>query len=44
EIMKLLSSFLPAGGLVASEIKYQDDIDKLKDNTSYLLWRINSKK
>jgi len=44
EIMKLLSSFLPAGGLIASEIKYQDDIDKLKDNTSYLLWRINSKK
>ena len=25
-------------------LKYQDDIDKLKDNTSYLLWRINSKK
>ena len=44
EIMKLISSFLPAGGLVASEIKFQDEIDKLKDNSSYLLWRINSKR
>jgi flagellar hook-associated protein FlgK len=43
EIIKLLSSFLPAGGLVASEIKFQDDIDILKDNGFYLLWRINSK-
>jgi hypothetical protein len=44
EIMKLLTTFIPGGGLIASEIKFQDDMDKLKDNSYYLLWRVNRKK
>lgn len=44
DLMKLLSTFLPSGGLIASEIKFRDEIDRLKDNPYYLLWRVNRKK